>query len=333
MKIDINLIDINKEQPRKLFQNIKELAGSIKKNGLLEPITVRPVGSRYEIVLGERRYRACKLLGYTEIEANVKKLTKLESYKLALVENIQRQDLTPLEEARSFKMLQNKGMSQEDISKLIGKGQSYISHKLRLLKLPEFLTYFLEEGLLSENHMRQLMTIKNIFPKGLKRDFNKNIGAIVIKNKEDATFCIHQLRLRERSAFFRANEEMIRPCNLFIKYVSKHNCQIEQWKVAALWYAFFTVKFKLTVVELATVINLWNESFYDAVGMFYGGVTDKKLYYGYWGDVEHAGCFDLDNKYDDWVKDKIHRLIKKDSYILPSSTMIQNQKEIVECGD
>ena len=145
MIISVDLIDPNPNQPRNHFSGIDELAKSIEEKGLLEPITVRPTGDRYRIVMGERRWRAAKLVGLTEIEAQVKDVSDQEAYELALVENVQREDLTPIEEAKAFKRLQEQGYTQAQVAKIIGKGQSYIAHKLRLIKLPDFLTYYLQE--------------------------------------------------------------------------------------------------------------------------------------------------------------------------------------------
>ncbi len=161
LKITIDMIDPDPKQPRKNITGIDELVTSIKKKGLLQPITLRPAGDRYIIVIGERRFRAAKLAGLTEIEANIKDISEREAFELAIIENVQRQDLTPIEEAKAFEQLQAQGMTQEAIAQTIGKGQSYVAHKLRLLKLPEMVRAGLDEGKISEGHARQIARIES----------------------------------------------------------------------------------------------------------------------------------------------------------------------------
>ena len=189
MKLSISLIDPNPNQPRKLRSGLKELATSIRQKGLLEPITVRSRGERYEIICGERRWRAAKRAGLKEIECVVREASDDEAFELALVENLQRENLTPMEEARAFVTLASRGMKQKDIGKLIGKGQSYVAHKVRLAKLSCFLALFLEHGLATENHIRQVLRLEKIVTEEKGLDFDGiYIKAAVEHAKQKGTY-------------------------------------------------------------------------------------------------------------------------------------------------
>ena len=138
-----------------------ELAASIRQHGLLQPITVRAVQGGYEIVMGERRYRACRMLGFTHIDAFVLPLSDADSELLALIENIQREDLHYFEEAEAYARLMRQGMTQETLARRLGKSASGIANKLRLLKLDGELRSFLQEEGLSERHARALLPLSD----------------------------------------------------------------------------------------------------------------------------------------------------------------------------
>ena len=130
----------NRFQPRQVFdeKSLKELAVSIKEHGVIQPIIVRNIGNKYEIIAGERRYKASALAGLTKIPAIVRNLDDKESSKVALLENLQRKNLNPIEEARTYqKILELDQMTQEELAKTMGKSQSAVANKLRLLSLPE----------------------------------------------------------------------------------------------------------------------------------------------------------------------------------------------------
>ena len=155
----------NRFQPRELFdeQALKELAVSIKEHGVIQPIIVRQVDNKYEIIAGERRYKASTMAGLTKIPAIVKNLDDKESSKVALIENLQRRDLTPIEEARTYqKILELEDeMTQEQLAATMGKTQSSVSNKLRLLALPEEVQDALLNEKISERHARSLLNIEN----------------------------------------------------------------------------------------------------------------------------------------------------------------------------
>ena len=164
VEINVELIDPNPFQPRKVFNDdeLVELAETIEKHGLLQPIAVRKVGERYQIISGERRTRATKLAGLSTIKAQVyDNLDDKAMSEWALIENIQRVDLNPVEIARSYQQLiNNHGYTHEDLSKIIGKSRSAITNSLRLLKLPEQVLTWIEEGKLNSGAARALCSDK-----------------------------------------------------------------------------------------------------------------------------------------------------------------------------
>lgn len=165
--VKIKLMDIepNRDQPRKNFDEaaLNELAESIKLHGVLQPLLVRPMADgSYQLVAGERRWRASRLAGLTEVPAVVRELTDAQVAELALVENLQREDLNPVEEARGYKELADKyDYTQEEISNLVGTSRPVIANALRLLTLPAEIIAMLESGELSSGHARALLTVED----------------------------------------------------------------------------------------------------------------------------------------------------------------------------
>jgi len=162
MKVQIEKIISNKFQPRQYFdeKSLNDLSDSIKKEGLLQPILVRQIQDKYEIVAGERRYRACVKLGYKDIEVNIIKASDEEAFQYALTENIQRDDLSDVELALSFKKFLDAGHKQIELAELIHKDQSYISHKLSILTLPQDIQKLVMSRDITEGHIRQLLRLK-----------------------------------------------------------------------------------------------------------------------------------------------------------------------------
>ncbi len=163
--LKISLVDPKSDQPRKHFDKaaLEELAESIKENGLLQPILVREYGNgRYQIIAGERRFRASKLAELTEIPAIILDKDDRASAQIALIENIQREDLNPLEEALAFKALKEEyEMTQEELSEKLGKSRSAIANSLRLLDLPEVILTMVAEKKISAGHARTLLGVKD----------------------------------------------------------------------------------------------------------------------------------------------------------------------------
>lgn len=152
----------NPDQPRKSFDEtqLSELSDSIKQNGVLQPILVRKKGDKYEIVAGERRYQASKLAGLKEIPAIVREIDDAEVFQLALIENLQRSDLTPIEEARGYRqLLDTKGLTQEGLAKILSKSRSAIANTLRLMDLPREVQDMMEEGQITAGHARAILAV------------------------------------------------------------------------------------------------------------------------------------------------------------------------------
>ncbi len=165
--VSISDLSRNPYQPRQFFseEKLEELANSIRKNGIIQPIAVRPdknKNGKYEIVAGERRWIAAQRAGLHEIPVSILDLTDVESLEVAIVENIQRDDLNPVEEARGYKRLNEEfNYDHESISKLMSKSRSHISNTLRLLTLPKDVLAMLEEGSLSSGQARPLIGLSN----------------------------------------------------------------------------------------------------------------------------------------------------------------------------
>ena len=160
--LSISKIQPNKDQPRKTFdeQELQELADSISQNGILQPLLVRPKGSGYEIVAGERRYQAAKLAGLTEVPVVIREISDADVFKLALIENLQRSDLSPLEEARGYRQLiDSQGLTQEELAHALSKSRSTITNTLRLLDLPGEVQGLLEDGSITAGHARAILAV------------------------------------------------------------------------------------------------------------------------------------------------------------------------------
>ena len=163
VEIALDEIKKNPYQPRTYFneEKLNELKESIEKNGLLQPIIVKKAVKGYYIIAGERRYRAFELLGRKEIPAIIKEMTDEEMMVFAVLENLQREDLSALEESESYKNLMDKmSLTQEELAKKLGKSRPYIANSLRLLKLPTEIKNKLEQGLISTAHARTLLSLK-----------------------------------------------------------------------------------------------------------------------------------------------------------------------------
>ncbi len=162
LEIDIDLIEPNPEQPRTRFAeaNLEELAQSIRANGVVQPIVVRKFGGRYQIVAGERRWRAAQRAELRRIPAVIKDVSDEKLLELALVENIQRQELNPIEEAKAYrKLIDTIGLTQEQVAEQVGKERSVVTTSLRLLRLPGEIQRVIEEGGLSAGHGRALLMV------------------------------------------------------------------------------------------------------------------------------------------------------------------------------
>lgn len=163
--LNISELEPNRNQPRREFDEeaLNSLAESIKQHGLIQPILVRPIlGGGYMIVAGERRYRACQLAGVTEIPVIIRELTDKETMQIALIENLQRENLNPIEEAQGYRSLMDDyGLTQEQVSESIGKSRPAVANSLRLLNLPDEVSVMVEQGKVSAGHARALLSFDN----------------------------------------------------------------------------------------------------------------------------------------------------------------------------
>lgn len=163
-EVNISEIRVNPRQPRRHFSetHIQELAASIKHSGVIQPLTVRKSHPGYELIAGERRLRASKLAGLTKVPVVVRNSTDLDQLEVALVENLQRQDLNVIEEALGYdRLIKEFALSQEDVAKKVGKDRSTVTNLLRLLKLPPSIQEMIQKGELSMGHARALLAIDN----------------------------------------------------------------------------------------------------------------------------------------------------------------------------
>lgn len=162
VRIKLDKIIPNSNQPRLDFfdDSIKGLAESIKQNGLLQPVTVRKNGSKYELIAGERRYRACLLNGDKDIEAIIMESSDEQSAKLALIENLQREDLNAIEQAIAMKKIMDmEKLTQNELADRLGYKQSTVANKIRLLKLPEYIKKAISNSTITERHARALLNV------------------------------------------------------------------------------------------------------------------------------------------------------------------------------
>lgn len=200
--LDLKNIVANKYQPRAYFKDeaLEELAKSIEENGLLQPIIVRRDGRKYEIIAGERRYRAFKSLGKSKIPAIIKDISDEESAKFALIENIQREDLNIIEEARGYKeFIEKFKLTQEDLAKLVGKSRSYIANTIRLLNLDDYILDSILESRLSPGHGKVLLGIKDL---NLQVEMGKKVeeGELSVRQLEELVKKLNKEENLERKA-------------------------------------------------------------------------------------------------------------------------------------
>ncbi len=189
--IDLDLIEANQDQPRKYFdeEKIKELADSIISHGLVQPIIVNKSSTgKYKIIAGERRFRACKIAGLRQIPVIIKDLTEKEILEIALIENIQRQELSAIEEAEGFqKLIDEYGYSQGELAVVVGKSRSHVANLLRLNQLPESIKFMINNGQLSMGHARCLIGLENaeeIAAKILANDLNVRQVEELVSNRK-----------------------------------------------------------------------------------------------------------------------------------------------------
>ena len=220
--ISLDKIRPSRYQPRQRFNedSIKELAESIQSQGLIQPLVVMPIENptgteQYELIAGERRWRASKLAGLTSVPIVVKKVSEKEQFQIALIENIQREDLNPIDEAVAYKkLIEEFKLTQEELSKIIGKGRVVIANTLRLLNLPKSLQDAVSDGTISSGHARNLVSIgdeniqKEVAEKILKEHLTvRDIERIVSEWKGTAERSASKSTLTQKDPEIRQTEE------------------------------------------------------------------------------------------------------------------------------
>lgn len=161
-EVPLEKIRANPAQPRKIFDEAKlaELAESIREHGLIQPLVVRPAAEGFELVAGERRWRAARMAGLSQVPVVIKELTPVEVMEVSLVENLQREDLNPMEEAMAFRtLIEDFGLTQEQLARRVGRSRSYIANTLRLLSLPAEVQESVSRGTLSAGHAKAILSL------------------------------------------------------------------------------------------------------------------------------------------------------------------------------
>ncbi|MDC3086227.1 ParB/RepB/Spo0J family partition protein [Pelagibacteraceae bacterium] len=202
-KIPIANLKPSPSQPRRLFNknSINELADSIKAKGLVQPLVVRPSptdANSYEIIAGERRWRAAQIAQLHEVPAVIRNFNDTEALEIAIIENVQRSDLSPIEEAAGYKrLIENHGHTQEDLSGIVGKSRSHIANIIRLLSLPQSIQDMITEGKISSGHARAIMN--SAFPEQLaEKIINENLSVRDAENlAKDKRVIIKKLKLKD----------------------------------------------------------------------------------------------------------------------------------------
>jgi len=205
-EIPINEIDPNPFQPREKFadESLEELALSIKTHGVLEPIILRAKGKRYEIIAGERRYKASKLAGLKTIPAIIKNYNDLKTMEIALVENLQREDLNPLEQAKTFmKLIKEFKLTQEEVARRTGKSRSAITNTIRLLNLPEEIQALILEEKITQGHARALLSLDD---KKLQKKIAKKIVEEGLSVREVETLVREKIREKKEGKPLKPNQ-------------------------------------------------------------------------------------------------------------------------------
>jgi ParB/RepB/Spo0J family partition protein len=309
----INLIDPDPEQPRKVFDEVKltELAESMASNGLAVPILLRPMpDGRFLIVHGERRWRAAQRLGWETIPAEVRELTPDEAHWLSLVENVQRSNLSPIEEAQAFQARLDAGLTQEQLAKRIGKDRTYIAQKLRLLTLPAPLQYYLNHRAMSEGHARELLKLRGFYRDEHLQETSLTESPKVTPDQVYGVF-VGTRPLDFPSVYLALIQTLTKHPSTVICGATQllldgwvQRRKIPAWEMTAFWYASAAIAGQLSVVTLNKLLTMWWDSIQSAIGhMFLYGddpePPDPKKYprqahdwWGYRADLRHAGLLE-----------------------------------------
>lgn len=215
--VNINDIEPNRDQPRKFFDEeaLKELADSIAMHGVIQPLLVRPLSDGgYQLIAGERRWRASRMAGLSQVPVVVKEMTDEEAMELALIENLQREDLNPIEEAEGFKLLmETYSFTQEQAAERVGKSRPAVANALRLLSLPQAVLDMVKQGIISSGHARTLIPLTD--------------EKLIIKLAEEISQ--KELSVRETE---RIVKTLLKPKNEIVKKKSKRDPYFDECEIA-----------------------------------------------------------------------------------------------------
>jgi ParB/RepB/Spo0J family partition protein len=325
--IRLDAITADPDQPRRIFDPAKlaELAASIDANGLASPVLLRPDGDRFVIVHGERRYRAVESLGWTEIPAVVRDIPAADIRWIQLAENLNRDDLSPIEEARTYAEFIASGSTQAEVADRLGKTRTYVTQKLRLLSMPAPLVLLVDRGALSEGHARQLLRMKSMYTE------NHTIGkpddgieyADLARVWQDtvsdpARFNLTRLILTDCRpvdwppgyGFSPKNPVSAEAAESLWCDIAAQGHGYPRWVLPAVYYAIAAVEFKLSVAMTQKMVDQWEELVYAAVTHLF--IHDKpatmgvsrdtsrtdwqaRLWWGHHSDLRHAGLLDYEH--------------------------------------
>ena len=326
--VRLDTIDADPEQPRRNFDAAKlaELAASIDANGLVAPILLRRNGDRFVIVHGERRYRAVQSLGWAEIPAVVRNIAAADVRWIQVAENLNRDDLSPIEEARTYAEFIAAGSTQAVVAERLGKTRTYVTQKLRLLSMPAPLILLVDSGALSEGHARQLLRIKSMYTEahtiGRPDDGIEYAKWAQPWAEPDGT----ALSGESRSVLTSHMLVQCRPVDWPAGYpfVPKKSISAEaaealcrdiaaqghaypRWVLPAVYYAILTVEAKASVATTQKMVDQWHDLMLAAMANYLihaGEVVSRdtsrtnwqaKLRWGYQSDLRHAGLLKFDH--------------------------------------
>ncbi len=273
----MSLVDFDLDQPRRHVdpEHLAELAESMDVNGLVQPVLLRPVDGRLLVVAGERRVRAAQVLGWNTIPAVVRDVDPADVPWTQLVENLQRADLSPAEEAAAYKRLVDAGHSHAAVAARVGKKKSYVSQKLRLLDLPGSLVQYLDHNVLSEGHIRQLLRLKATLDgvtvgEVVSRDTDWSTLPASPVDADDVAFGIIACRPLGWPALYPVLPDADHPrlavmvAATEVMY-SKMTPTTGWWTVAAWWWATVSVAVELSVAQLDRQLDTWLDHIVSAV--------------------------------------------------------------------
>jgi ParB/RepB/Spo0J family partition protein len=318
--VRLDSIDPDPGQPRRNFNPVKlaELAASIDANGLVAPILLRPNGDRFVIVHGERRYRAVQSLGWAEIPAVVRDIAAADVPWIQVAENLNRDDLSPIEEARSFTALIDAGNTQAEVAARLGKTRTYVTQKLRLLSMPAPLVLLVDRGALSEGHARQLLRIKSMYTENhtvgrpddgvdyptLARVWDDTVSD---EARSNLTLLIlvdcRPVDWPPGYGFAPKNPVSTEAAEALWRDIAAQGHAYPRWVLPAVYYAILAVEAKASVATTQKMVDQWEELVYAAVTHLLVhhqpdtmGVSptnwQARLWWGHHSDLRHAGLLD-----------------------------------------